>query len=378
MTSQHLTLSREREIVLIVDDTPANLSLLVSTLSEFYDIRTCIDGHSAIQLVQKIIPDLILLDIKMPGISGFEVYEQLLQKPQTAQIPVIFISALNDLQSETMGLKMGAVDYIAKPFNSILVQHRVENQLRIKRFTQKIAEDYQKLQTLEKQRDDLTRMIIHDLRSPLSGISTAFNLFKNNLSLSDREKEILRAASDTTNDMQNMISSLLDISRMEEGKFPVFMKAYNLDTEIQNLITQMSIRLNNYQFEYKVIGRQILLTFDSSLIVRILQNLLDNAIKFTPKQKPISLYVYFHSNRAEIHVKDSGFGIPLADQAKIFEKFGQLENGQVNARNSSGLGLTFCKLAMEAMGGTIQLESSEGIGSNFILTIPIQVNQTIS
>jgi propanediol utilization protein/CheY-like chemotaxis protein len=215
-----------RDTILIVDDSVANTEILLAALADTYDVSVIQDGPTALAALATVDPDLILLDVMMPGMDGYEVCAQLQANPDTCDIPVIFLTAMAEDKDEEKGLNLGAVDYITKPFKLALVKARVRNHLALRharievvRQRDQVEVALQKLRKLEQQRDDLVHMIVHDLRSPLTGLMCYLDLLApGEADATDFEKSLC-AAQKTTRELCAMVSALLDVSRLETGQF---------------------------------------------------------------------------------------------------------------------------------------------------------------
>jgi len=368
-----------REPVLIVDDAATNIDLLVDLLAPDYELFIATDGPSALEIAKTQELSIILLDVMMPGMDGYEVCKRLKDSPATQTIPVIFLTAMSEDSSESHGLELGAVDYITKPFNPALVKARVQTHLALFRSANdlrternRLAEAYINLQRLEKLRDNLVQMIVHDLRSPLSGIYGNIDLAIEFLKSNNQEGiEFLKSAKEAAQDLNEMVSTVLDYSRLEAGAMPVCKSPIDL----VELASTAVARLRNWKGEKRNIGvhtssGSLIANCDPALTERVIVNLVSNALKFTPAQGSIDVSISLSDGFACIEVADTGYGIPSEFHKKIFEKFGQVENGIHSKKHSTGIGLTFCKLALEAMNGSISLASEVGKGTTFTVMLP--------
>lgn len=365
---------RERkDRVLVVDDIASNIDILLDMLGEDYEIIVAMDGESALKCVAEMAPDIILLDIMMPGIDGYEVCRRLKNNQTTQDIPIIFLSALHDDQDEETGLTLGAVDYITKPFTPSLVKVRVENQLTLLHTRRTvieqrdhIEENYRQLCQLEQRRDELVHMLVHDLRAPLTGLcgNLEYTLRYSN-SLDDDTRDCLQTALDSGNDLCNMICSVLDVSKLESGEFPLEPRECNLTELIHNSVQELGSLINSHQLSLPEGENPVSAYCDPDVIERVIANLIANAIKFTPPGGQIHITLDRQHDAVRLSIRDNGPGIPHEHQEKVFEKFGQLKSH----RYSTGLGLAFCKLAIEAHGGDIYLESEPGQGTTFHITL---------
>jgi two-component system sensor histidine kinase/response regulator len=357
--------------VLVVDDTPANLQLLVGMLKERgLKVRPVPSGEMALRAVQASRPDLILLDITMPGMDGYEVIARLKENEATRDIPVLFISALNETTDKVRSFQAGGVDYITKPFQLEEVEARVRTHLELCRQRAELKRSYEQLRDLERLRDDLTQMIVHDMRSPLVGLQLSMEV----LSLSDYAREesnarMLRNANQAIAVLIQMVNQVLDVSRIESGQLKVNPKSCDVAALVREVIDSTRVLAGRKSVSTDA-SAPVMAEVDSDLIKRVLENLVGNALKFTPATGTVRVTLARNADGVRVEVSDNGPGIAAEDHQRIFEKFGQLEGRQ--KFRGSGLGLTFSKLAVEAHGGAIGVISAVGAGSTFWFTLPLK------
>ena len=359
--------------VIIVDDTPANLQLLTGMLKERgYKVRPVPSGKLALQAAKNDPPDLILLDIMMPEMDGYEVCERLKADEKLREIPVIFISALNETMDKVRAFGVGGVDYVTKPFQFEEVAARVNTHLELQRQRSKLKENYEQLRKLEELRDNLVHMIVHDLRSPLTGISGFLDLALalEKETLTEDGLEYLQTAKRSTIAMIDMVSAVLDVSKMEAGE----MKLHLVECDLVRIAADLMSGVQSLKEAREMIldapPAPVTVVADGDLLLRVIQNLLGNALKFTPSDGGIRLGIEPDDKHVRVTVRDNGPGIPAEYRERIFEKFGQVEARSNGKKYSTGLGLTFCKLAVEAHGGSIGVESEIGKGSTFWFVLP--------
>ena len=367
------TEGQDKGNILVVDDTPANLRLLTGMLKdEGYRVRPAPSGRLALQAAAKDPPDLILLDINMPEMDGYEVCEKLKADETLAGIPVIFISALTETMDKVKAFQSGGVDYVTKPFQFEEVQARVEAHLNLFRLKKEVEYQYQALKELEKLRDSLTHMIVHDLRSPLTGILSSLQLIQ--MMAKDRleaeEMEDVKRAVQATRVLVDMVSALLDVNRMESGEMPLNLKDTDLGKLAVAALETLGGLTKDRDVGFDEASDPVKASVDQDLMRRVMANLVGNAVKFTPAGGSVKLRVLARDGGFRGEVRDTGPGIPDAFREKIFEKFGQVEAREQKEKHSTGLGLTFCKLAVEAHGGTIGVDSEMGAGSTFWFEVP--------
>lgn len=361
--------------ILVVDDTPANLHLLTGMLKEFgYKVRTVSDGQFALMTAKHDPPDLILLDVMMPEMNGYEVCERLKTDETLANIPVIFLSALNETMDKVKAFDVGGVDYITKPFQLREVRARVATHLELHRQRRLIQESYEQLRRLEQLRDDLVHMVVHDMRSPLTSIKGFLELLDmvEGETLSDDGREYVAIATKSAENLIEMTTSLLDVSKMEAGEMKLELGECQLIEIIRGVMEKLDSLRKDRQIILEATEDPKTVLGDAKMLDRVIQNLLGNALKFTPDRGCISIGLEAKEHGVRLYVRDNGPGIPNESLDRIFEKFGQAVSDQKPLHYSTGLGLTFCKLAVEAHGGAIGVDSELGKGSTFWFTIPCQ------
>ena len=386
VATEQLSSGASQGLLLVVDDNETNRDVLSRRLQrQGYETQNAENGQQALEMLRARDFDLVLLDIMMPEMDGYETLRQIKDDAALSHLPVIMISALGEMDSVVRCIELGAEDYLSKPFNPTLLKARVGACLHKKRahdrearlFVQ-LQENYDRLQQLEKMRDDLTHMIVHDLRSPLSSLLTGLQLIPVLGPLSDTQKECLEIAVRGGNTLLDLINDLLDISKMESGTFELALAPLSIESLFNEAVAQIEAAARDSEITLSRVLAPDLpeLSADENKLRRILVNLLGNALKFTPQRGEITLAARRGDGSDENHivfmVSDNGAGIPPEAFARIFEKFGQVESRQTGIQMSTGLGLTFCKMAVEAHGGRIWVESTLDKGSTFFFTVPLQ------
>lgn len=356
--------------ILAVDDTPANLSLLKE---RGYRVRPVPSGALALQAAAAERPSLILLDIGMPEMDGFEVCRRLKADARLKDVPVIFLSAHTDVADKLKAFAVGGVDYVTKPFQFEEVHARVAAHLEICRQRRALEESYQKLADLEKLRDSLVHMMVHDLRTPLSALCAFLDFLKEDAgpALSEDGRNDIEEATAAARKMVDMVSTILDVSKLEAGRLVPRLAAHDVGAIAADVAKSLGALTRDRTLWVEPRSAPAMALVDRELIARVLQNLLANALKFTPTGANISVRVESAGDVVHVEVKDSGPGIPADQLGRIFDKFGAVEARASGRRYSStGLGLNFSKLAVEAHGGAIGVDSVEGKGSTFWFTVP--------
>ncbi|NQE37215.1 response regulator [Microcoleus asticus] len=392
--------------ILIVDDTPENLQVLSATLSDRgYKVRGVINGKMAIRAARSGSPDLILLDIKMPEIDGYQVCTQLKADPKTSEIPVIFISALDEVLDKVTAFKVGGVDYITKPFHVAEVLARIENQLTIQRLKKQLLDRNTELQQeiIERKKAEETAAaaslaksqfvanMSHELRTPLNAILGFTQVMSRDSLLSHENLENLRIINRSGQHLLELINDVLDLSKIEAGIIGLDERSFDLYQILETLeeMFQIKAETKNLQLRFFVQADvpQYIKTDEKKLRVCLI-NLLGNAIKFTLDGGRIWLRVSVESQQqlteAEIYsnstsgaevlilfeVEDTGVGIPAAEIDTLFDAFVQTEAGR-NAADGTGLGLTITKKYVQIMGGDIGFKSVLGKGTSFKFNIRV-------
>ena len=368
-----MTDSNDQATIVVVDDTPPNLKLLDEMLNTAgYRVLSFTRGEHALTAISKNIPDLILLDINMPGLNGYQVCEKLKADKHLQEIPVLFISAYTEVEEKLKAFQVGGVDYVTKPFQEAEVLARIATHLEIRHQKLEIEKNYRELRELEGLRDNLTQMIVHDLRSPLTTMNGSLELLQSHFAdtLSEQAARLVKAAVSSTSKMIELVSSLLDLNRLESGEFPLKREVCDIHTVLGEAIAiyQNSQKLITFQSNVSEELNKILA--DKELLRRVLVNLIGNAVKFSPREGVIGLDVERVDGEIRFAIRDRGEGIPKECHGLIFEKYGQVEIRAKHSGYSSGIGLAFCKLAVEAHGGSIWVESDVGKGCDVFFTLP--------
>ena len=356
--------------ILVVDDTHSNLQLLVSMLKEYgYKARPVSSGAAALKAAQSVAPDLILLDINMPHMDGYEVCRRLKAEEKLKSVPVIFISGLNEPLDKVRAFQVGGVDYITKPFEVEEVAARVETHLNLRRQQEALAQNVQRLRERERLRDALTQMIVHDMRSPLLALQLSLSVAAETARESAEPlKKVLHTAQQSTAFLVDMVAEILVVSQLEACA----LKITKAPEDLVKLAAQAIEQCRHLGSEKTVelhAPKTLIVPCDGRLVQRILVNLISNALKFTPADGHVEVSLRIGRSSARIIVRDTGPGISSENLGRIFEKFVQLESSP--RQRGYGLGLAFVKLASEAHGGKLSVESEVGAGSTFTVELPL-------
>ena len=366
----------KRNSLLIVDDDASNLMELIHILQPDYKVFTAKDGESAIKKAEKSQPDLILLDIIMPGMSGFETLAKLKESDNTNMIPVIFITGLTKSGNEDKGLALGAVDYISKPFEDTVVKHRVRNQIQIINLQRDLETAVADATAANEAKSVFLANISHEIRTPMNVIVGLTGLLLEDDSQSDDTMDYLEKISTAGNTLMELINDVLDLSKVESGKFELNQVRYEIASLINDVVTLNFMRIEDKPIVLQLnIDDKLLSEYygDDLCVKQILNNLLSNALKYT-REGTVTLSAKSVREgeddvRLFISVSDTGLGIRKEDLHRIFMEFDQAEALANRSIEGTGLGLSIVKKFTELMGGDISVESEYGKGSTFTFSI---------
>ncbi len=399
MTDMPAPLPTEKGDILIVDDRPENLQLLFDALSrEGYELRRVLSGQQALQVAQFDPPDLILLDIRMPKLDGYEVCRQLKIQPQTQGIPVIFLSALDEPLDKVKAFDVGGADYVTKPFQIAEVLARVKHQIRLQhllrenaRQKQQIEERSQRLEAINDELELFTSSVSHDLRSPLRGLQGLSRALLEDYGpqLDQLGTTYLQRINITAIAMNQLLNDLLAYSRIDRVEFLI--KPVSLDPIVNSVLKSLTTTIRAKQATVEVQPNLPQVMGYAPVLEQVAKNLLDNALKYVaPGDRPTVKIGAFtieadsaepnptESNQTHLSptqqtqicwfFQDSGIGISAKDQARIFQPFNRLHG--VESYPGSGFGLAIVQRGITRLGGTYGVESSLQHGSRFWVKLP--------
>jgi two-component system sensor histidine kinase/response regulator len=361
--------------ILIVDDTPTNLNILEDILEKDYLISVAQSGTQALSIVEKSLPDLILLDVNMPGIDGFETCRKLKSQEDTHHIPVIFITARVESEDVIQGFKEGGVDYIIKPFNHSEVVARVQTHLKIQQLITQLGSKNDQLKEINELKNKFLGMASHDMRNYLSAIKGYSQILQEDKEeLPEETKDqFLDFIYKSSENMLKMVNDLLDVSVIESGKLQLDLQSESFESLINH-----HIMINQFFADKKNIRIQSDLSdvpkckIDANKIGQVIDNLLSNAIKFSESDTSVFISLELREGKLVFSVKDEGPGISDEDQAKLFQHFQKLSARPTAGESSSGLGLAISKKMIQAHEGQLYVTSQMGSGATFWFEIPLK------
>ena len=376
-TGVNVEINNSEYTILIVDDVISNVLLLkVLLTSQKFKVITAGNGIEALDIATKEQPDLILLDVMMPGMSGFEVAEKLKVNPVIQHIPIIFLTALNSTSDIVKGFQVGANDFISKPFNKEELVIRVRHQISLIAAKRIIIRQTEELRKTMQGRDKLYSVIAHDLRSPLGTIKMVLNMLVMSLppeTIGEDLYEMLKNTNKSTEELFSLLDNLLKWTKSQVGRLNVVSQDYDLTDSISGVLEIFNLVAGekNIKLVFNVKDK-IEVYSDIDMVKTIVRNLLSNAIKFSYPDSDIVVDVKKIDKMAVVSVKDSGKGMSEDDQKKLFNSDTHFSKYGTNNEEGSGLGLLLCKDFAEKNGGRLWLESKEGEGSTFYFTTPLK------
>lgn len=361
--------------VLLVDDNPHNLTLLGAFLKKFnFKLAISLDGQSAYDTAIKFEPDLILMDINMPVLNGFEATKLLKANKKTEAIPVIFTTALADTDNIIKGYEIGGVDYVIKPFKLEELYQRVKAHLQIKKLIDKVQETNLELHKVNKSKDKFFSIISHDLRGPFTASLGITELMINYSQRISKEEMIdyVFMLNDSLKNQFNLLEKLLDWSRVQNGSIEFRPTKLTISSIINNVTQTFKSNLINKNINFIIDYNDLdidnlFIIGDEFMVNSALSNILSNAIKFTKKNGTINLNFKYENNKFYFIIQDSGIGMNEEEVHKLFRL--DVHNSKLGTEKEkgTGLGLVLVKEFVEKNNGTIEVESKVGNGSKFTI-----------
>jgi signal transduction histidine kinase len=366
--------------ILVVDDNRDNCALAQATLEDDdCNVIIATSGAAALKAFETKRPDCVLLDVRMPGMDGFEVCERIRAMPDGHEIPVVFLTALRDLETFDHALRAGGDDFLTKPIRPAELLVRVQAAVRLRRMSVDLREHYD---LVRRQRDDLMRVqlqkerltsfLVHDLKNPVTAMDLQAQVLLRNREIPPSARASAERIRESARALLRMIMNLLDIAKGEEGQ----LAPQHAEIDAGALADQVCEALETHAREQQVaLVREVVadgaFRADRDLLLRVLENLVENALRHAPEDSRVHLRIELGDGFVELRVSDAGPGVPVEMREQVFDRFVQLQaDGSGSAsRGGRGLGLAFCKLVTEAHGGRIWIEDGAP-GAVFCLRLP--------
>ncbi|MEO5362386.1 MAG: hybrid sensor histidine kinase/response regulator [Magnetococcus sp. DMHC-8] len=368
----------EKQKILIVDDMPVNLKVLNSILVEEYHVFVTSNSLQALEKARSTRPDLILLDIVMPEIDGFEVCRRLKEEQETLDIPVIFITAMSGEEDEVRGFAVGAVDYISKPFKASVVLARVRTHLKMQSMQRELIRQNAALLEAEMLKADIERIMRHDLKSPMASVVGCADLVltSNTWSLPPDLRKFIQMIHEAGHNALRMISLSLDMYKMEQGTYLLEPKAVDLVALIGKLTAgcDRQAQRRGWPIDTQVNGHpmsdtdRFLVSGEDILCYSIFSNLIKNAKEASPANSPITVTMDSSDTMATISIHNAG-AVPAGVRERFFEKY--VTSGK---KTGTGLGTYSARLMAEVQRGSVRMETSEESGTTVTVRLPAWVN----
>lgn len=367
--------------ILIVDDVDANVLLLKLLISKSgYKTLTAFNGKDALEVIEKFNPDLVLLDIMMPVMDGHEVARRMRELPGHEETPIIFLSALNSTEDVVQGFRLGAADYVSKPFNKDELLTRINHQISLIAAKRLILHQTEELKKIIIGRDKLYSVIAHDLRGPIASIRMVAEVLVNGIEkgkVGSEMYEMITILNKLTEESFSLLDNLLKWTKSQTGRLnTVFQK----DVEIMELVegvveTQKTVAsLKHIDIRIKGFTNRTA-TLDVDMAKTLLRNLINNALKFSYKDSAVAIEIIELEQRVKICVRDTGTGISKDIQEQLFKNDSHIRSFGTAHEEGSGLGLLLCRDFAARNGGTLSFVSEEGKGSTFCFDIPTPQSQ---
>lgn len=362
--------------ILVVDDNAQNRELAKATLEdEGHDVVLANDGLQALEAFEREQPECVLLDVRMPGLDGFAVCTRLRAMPEGAEVPIVFLTALRDIDTFDQALRAGGDDFLTKPVRPTELLVRVQAALKLRKMSADLRETYD---LVRRQRDDLMRLqlqkarlssfVVHDLKNPVGAMDLHAQVLLADRTLPQKARDAAAHIRSDARSLMRLILNLLDISKSEEGKLEPRLAELDVAALARDAAESVAIKAQLSGVTISAELPETKIRADIDLLRRVLENLLDNSIRHTPKGGKIELTRRLDGNVLLLTLSDSGSGIPAELRERIFDPFVQVEAGQ-RAVGGRGLGLTFCRLAVEAHNGRIWVEDACP-GARFCIELP--------
>jgi len=367
-----------RATILVVDDNDANRALARSTLEdEGYRVVLANGGMDAIAAFERERPDCILLDIRMPGVDGFEAARRIRALPWGAETPILFLTALRDVDTFDRALVAGGDDFLTKPVRPTDLVMRVQAALRLQKMSVELRVHYE---LLKRHKDDLLRVqlqkerlmafVVHDLKNPVHTMDLHAQALLRARELPETLRGSVMKIRTQARQLNQMILNLLDLSKADEGKLSPKRSDVDLREVVAEILTELEVNAQARKVGLRSALETERIRVDEDLLRRTLTNLVENAIRYAPPASLVAVTATRFADETEIRITDAGSGIPPEMRERVFDPFVQVAGEERPvARSGRGLGLTFCKLAVEAHGGRIWVEDAAP-GAIFCLRLP--------
>jgi two-component system sensor histidine kinase/response regulator len=361
---------QQRPVLLVVDDEPRNRALMSAYLAGQYQVREAENGPEALAMCERGGIDLVVLDVMMPGMSGFDVCRTLKSKVHEEFLPVLMLTALNEQDDRNAGLAAGADDFLAKPVNRQELLLRVRHFLALRAERQTVARQYEALHELVALKDDLVTLMVHDLRNPLTGVLGLLQVLEAEAPDSVSRADAA-AAREGAEKLREALDDMLQVRQLEEGRLQLQRRPETLDSLTAEAAASLEGAARTRRLDLlRSVEPGLTVDGDRRLLRRAIENLISNAVKFSPAGNVVRINAVRTEGLVEISVADRGGGVPPVARAGLFEKFGGVYIRRASDRRGYGLGLYFVRLVAEAHGGRISATDHPEGGTVMTMSLP--------
>lgn len=366
-----------RPHILLVDDNFETLKLLQRVLQNDYHVTFAQSGDAALELLGRYLFDLVLLDMMMPGLNGLDVLKMMRSDPETANIPVVVLSAMSRGKDVVTALQAGANDYVTKPFDIEVVRMRIHNQVRMKELMDERAATIEYLRDSVDVKDRFLRIATHDLKNPLNNIRMAHYYLRTLVGQKPEVAEALGIISDTVDTMTQLIEDFLDTAAIQSGKPSLNPDIVPVESILWEVFSNFEAAARRKQITLMMGDVTGVVYADPTRLHQIISNLVSNAVKYSPEGRVVTVSAEMHNGNVRINVADEGPGIPEAERGNLFEPFGKLSTKPTGGESSSGLGLWIVRELVALHHGKLGVESPADGGSIFWVELPAWQEQAM-
>jgi two-component system sensor histidine kinase/response regulator len=364
--------------ILVVDDNAQNRALAQATLEdEGYQVILANDGNEGVLACERESPDCVLLDVRMPGLDGPDACTRIRALPHGGDVPIVFLTAQREVDAFDRAVRAGGDDFLTKPVQPAELVLRIQTALKLRQMKTELREHYE---LVRRQRDDLMRLqlqkerlsqfVVHDLKNPVSTLDLCAQMLLRDSTLSDNARRSVLRMRGEARTLLRMILNLLDISLSDEGRLMPRRNPIGLRELADEVRADLELSAQAAGVTLVLDVEDLMIQADDGLLRRVFENLIENAIRHAPEDSEVRFVARRGASGLALRVVDRGQGIAPEARARIFDPFVQLEHGErVAPRTGRGLGLTFCKVAVEAHGGSIWVEDAQP-GAAFCLSLP--------
>ena len=362
---------RPEATILIVDDNPVNLQLLFDYLGrEGFRVLVCEDGESAVRQARETRPDIVLMDVLLPGMSGYESCRAIHAQPETTDVPVIFLTALSRTSDKIEGFTAGGVDYLTKPLQFEEVLARVTTHLSLRRLRQELVEKNLELERRDRRREQLFGILAHDLRSPIGACVSGLRLLRDATMDEAARDELIHSLADRVSQLDARMSILLAWGELQIARDGAALALFDLGALLEQIIAEISEEMKEKRINARLEAGPLEVIQDETAVRTVLTNLIANAFKFTPAGGLITVSAASSGLTISVSVTDTGIGMTAEQAEQLFERGVRVHRPGTEGEGGSGLGLLLSNEIAELIGGQITLSSVPDSGSCFVFSFP--------